>query len=356
MGHGAHPGAALARGSSRSYLRPRSARGRVLGILAVLVGHDGRDVASGRLKSRPRRRRDDFHRCLTRRAPGTRTAGRATSRDGRAVRLRLRAARRTSEANEMRYTPSSKRAASDMECDELAIFTHPKDPRRRHTNRSDTMAPALKFLNTQAQRTLLARIVCPSRRDVWLSVSLSVSLSIGAYLPRARAALHALRSSHCRVYTSPTPPTPPRPATPETISDARRGSRDAARTSAAATSSRVPPSSESVSIASIETFARRSPGMRVPRPRRRRRGASLKEEDLSREVSVGAVVVGPSRRAASLRNASSSSTRSSRRARHEVVRSLRNSKKSTTRCSRGERVCGGRDTSRARDAARRSSA
>ena len=48
-------GAALARGSSRSYLRILvSARGRVLGILAVLVGHDGRDVASGEFSSHVR--------------------------------------------------------------------------------------------------------------------------------------------------------------------------------------------------------------------------------------------------------------------------------------------------------------
>lgn len=107
----------------------------------------------------------------------------------------------------MRYTPSSKRAASEMECDELAIFTHPKDPRRRHTFQVSS-APAAKFLNTQGQRTLLARIVCPSRRDVWLSVSLSVSLSIGACLPRARAALHALRSSHYPSTHHPHPPTP----------------------------------------------------------------------------------------------------------------------------------------------------
>ena len=65
------------------------------------------------------------------------------------------------------------------------------------------MAPALKFL-LQTQRTLLARIVCPSRRDVWLSVSLSVSLSIGA--------CQGTRGSACTsfftlpVYTSPTPP------------------------------------------------------------------------------------------------------------------------------------------------------
>jgi hypothetical protein len=189
-------GAALARGSSRAYLRILvPARGGVLGILAVLLGHVGREVASGEFKSRPRRRRDDFHRGLTRRASGTRTAGRATSRDGRAVRIRTRAARRTSEANETRYTPRSARAACGVECDELAIFvTH----RLSSSRERRTPQLAAGFFGLAESRAN-----CPSQRKV--------SLSISVCLPKARAALDArtIFALHTnRLYLTRTPTHP----------------------------------------------------------------------------------------------------------------------------------------------------
>lgn len=192
---------ALARGRSRAYLRILvPARGGVLGILAVLLGHVGRDVASGEFKSRPRRRRDDFHRGLTRRASGTRTAGRATSRDGRAVRIRPRAARRTSEANETRYTPRSASAACQVECDELAIFvTHHPSVQSRTSERQyfpSVLPRAFSAWQNLAQN-------CPSRRKCR-------SPSVCA-IPR-HARLWTLERSSLftlTVYTSPIPPPTP---------------------------------------------------------------------------------------------------------------------------------------------------
>ena len=156
----------------------------------------------GRFKSRPRRRRDDFHRGLTRRASGTRTAGRATSRDGRAVRNRPRAARRTSEANETRYTPRSASAACQVECDELAIFVthHPsvqsRTSERHHHQWSSVLPRAFSAWQNLAQN-------CPSRRK-------SRSPSVCAFPRHAR--LWTLERSSLitlTVYTSPIPPPTP---------------------------------------------------------------------------------------------------------------------------------------------------
>ena len=184
-------------GSSRSYLRILvSARGRVLGILAVLVGHDGRDVASGEFSSHVRVDDETIFTAASRDehpGRGPRAERPRRDADGRfdfdRAQLVGRARRTRCGTRRVQSAPPRARDAMSWR------FSPTKDPRRRHTFQVSSMAPA-EFL--VASSALFSRGLSVRPAETYSSPCRSPcrSPSARAFPGHARGSACTSRSSH----------------------------------------------------------------------------------------------------------------------------------------------------------------